>query len=358
MLSTARSVTLASVCIVATAGQARALVYDFKVIDPPGAIATYAYGISDAGQVVGRYAERVPGSTGGSYGFLDVADSFTAVNIPGASGNYGSYGVNNAGQIAGILYSDGENALHAVLRDVSGNFSLVDPPGATKAGALGINRAGDVVGSYRASTGLEHGFVRAAAGTFRIIDIPSGVWTEGWGINDRGQVSGTYSTSVVNGTPSDHRGFITDAGGTCVSVNVPGAIGKTRVHGINNFGMVVGSYLDAAGAIHGFVLAGDGFTILNPPGSVSSEAYGINDAWQVVGDYVDRAGVRHGYIANTRVAPNTAVVPGAAAPGCKAVGAPQPVDPGTNQPIVPGANQMPNQMIDNGPVLHGVDPPP
>ena len=73
----------------------------YSSIDYPGAYDTYAYGINNAGQIVGRYRHR--SSVG--HGFLKTDDPAIAPLIyPGAFIRYlDPYGINDAGQIVGFF---------------------------------------------------------------------------------------------------------------------------------------------------------------------------------------------------------------------------------------------------------------
>jgi probable HAF family extracellular repeat protein len=111
----------------------------FTKIDVPGAIFTRAYGISDAGKVVGYSLD------GGLHGFLYAAGSFTTIDVPSA--NYTlAYGINNPGQIVG-QYEDSSRRGHGFL-DTSGSFTTIDVPGAMNTIAYGINDVGQIVGVF------------------------------------------------------------------------------------------------------------------------------------------------------------------------------------------------------------------
>jgi hypothetical protein len=75
-----------------------------------------------------------------------------------------------------------------------------------------INDAGDITGTYIDASGVAHGFVRAANGTMTPFDAPG---------------AGTAGTSLFPGTAA-------------VS--------------INDLGDITGTYADASGVLHGFVL--------------------------------------------------------------------------------------------------------
>ena len=79
------------------------------------------------------------------------------------------------------------------------------------------------------------------------------------------------------------------------TVDVPGSM-QTVAIGINGSRHVVGSYIDAGGGSHGYLLSGGSYTTLDVPGSISTNAFGINDSDQVVGRYIDAGGGSHGYL--------------------------------------------------------------
>jgi probable HAF family extracellular repeat protein len=130
-------VTTIPVAIVAVAGllaagsAADAAAYTFTTIDVPGANFTQAFGINDAGQIVGTF-----GSSTGTHGFLDTGGSFTQLDVPGAILT-GASGINDAGQIVGSFASSMGG--HGFL-DTGGNFTQLDVPGAVFTDASGYQR--------------------------------------------------------------------------------------------------------------------------------------------------------------------------------------------------------------------------
>src|SRR5260221_10401068 len=71
-------------------------------------------------------------------------------------------------------------------------------PNATGTFAQGINKSGQVVGTYLLN-GQTHAFLRESEGSFTYIDVPDAVSTAANGINDGGQICGTYSTGNDSG---------------------------------------------------------------------------------------------------------------------------------------------------------------
>jgi probable HAF family extracellular repeat protein len=158
------------------------------------------------------------------------------------------------------------------------NITTLDPPGSTETHAVGVNNAGQVVGSYLDKTGSAHGYLFSSSG-YTTLDVPGFPSTELTGINDSGQIVGNYYDTHVGGG----HGFLL-SGGTYTTLDVPGS-GYTTAEGINASGQIVGWYDNATGS-HGFLLSGGTYTTFDVPGSLYTFAQGINDAGQIVGEYV------------------------------------------------------------------------
>jgi probable HAF family extracellular repeat protein len=157
-------------------------------------------------------------------------------------------------------------------------FTIIDVPGAFSTRPIGINDAGQIVGTFRDATG-QHGFL-LSGGTFTTIDAPGAANdTEASGINAAGQIVGV----LYDGTRG--RGFLL-TGGNFTIIDVPGAFG-TRPIGINDAGQIVGTFNDARGQ-HGFLLSGGTFTTIDAPGAANdTEASGINNTGQILGVLYD-----------------------------------------------------------------------
>lgn len=249
--------------------------YRFSTLDPPGSIATRAYGINDSGQIVGLYnLDQTE-----THGFLLSRDSYTALDVPGS--NYTvARGINASGQIVGFDFQPGGSS-HGFLVS-GGSFTTLDPPGSFESMAYGINGSGQIVGKY-SDTRQSHGFLLSGS-TYTNLDLP----LQPQGINDSGQiVGGGYLLS----------------GGSYTRIDVPGGI-DTFAFGINAAGEIVGSYF-AGDRFHAFLLSGNGYTTIDVPDSVQTAAYGINASGQIVGDYVDHGGVLHGFLATPVPEPST-----------------------------------------------------
>ncbi len=271
--------------------------------------------INDAGQIVGFYATGAWSTVNTVYyGSLRSADgtSITSIKEPNAGtvvdpdtgrkqGTW-AYAINASGEIAGS-YVDSNMNRHGFVRSNTGVFTSFDPPnagtsttgsggGMTGTQALSIDTAGDVVGVYTDTSGLNHGFIRLANGTISAFDAPGagtsqGVFFEGTFIfvTDPG---GNYSAGAYTDSNAMMQGFVGAFGGTVSSISVPGAaasllspygyMGGTGAFAVNTSGMVAGVYSDANGTFHGFLftptpaLTAQTITFPAPPSPVT---YGV-----------------------------------------------------------------------------------
>jgi probable HAF family extracellular repeat protein len=123
----------------ADSSPANASAFGFTQIDVPGASLTSAFGINDAGQIVGPFEAFTR-----THGFLDTGGSFTQIDVPGAFFTQ-AIGINDAGQIVGLFQTS--TGAHGFL-DTGGSFTQIDVPGALTTGANGINDTGQIVGVF------------------------------------------------------------------------------------------------------------------------------------------------------------------------------------------------------------------
>ena len=126
--------------------------------------------------------------------------------------------------------------------------------------------------------------------TFTQIDVPGATTTSALGINNRDEIVGIY----VNANGAQH-GFLLDDG-VFVQIDFPDAV-FTAPTGINDRGQIVGVFGDAGGAEHGFLLDNGTFTQIDLPSGVDTNPLSINDRGQIVG-HVGPLGAFHGFLFN------------------------------------------------------------
>ena len=150
---------------------------------------------------------------GKDHGFVrDAAGHFTVIDVPGATATFAA-GINNAGQIAGSFYTGplGQNENHGFLRSAAGRLTTIDVtlPGARGTIVHGINAAGDMVGEFFDGQGKQLGFLRTAAGAFATIAVPSqpDVYVAASRINRSRQIAGWFL--VAAGYYDVPHGFLT-----------------------------------------------------------------------------------------------------------------------------------------------------
>jgi len=108
-------------------------------------------------------------------------------------------------------------------------------------------------------------------------------------MNDPGDIVGSY----VDFANRLH-GFLPSKG-DFTTIDFPG-LHATVAGGINAQGQIVGNFGDASGKFHGFLLSAGNFTAIDFPGAFSvTSPFGINSNGEIVGFYDDSNGNLHGF---------------------------------------------------------------
>jgi len=131
---------------------------------------------------------------------------------------------------------------------------------------------------------------------FSHVSIPGARQTFVDGINNSGVMVGTYQDSA-----SDYHAFMLQ-GKKLTKLDVPNGT-NTSLGNITPRDpiRIVGCYRDSAGHYQGFLYEDGGYkNIPGPTGSTTSCANGINDDGDIVGSYVDSNGVTEGYLLTKR----------------------------------------------------------
>jgi hypothetical protein len=214
--------------------------------------------------------------------------------------------INNLGDSVGDCSGtrEGLYADLAFLRTADGTITLLQYPDSDGTIATGINDAGEIVGWYWGmafGVGSQrfHGF-HWQAGTFTTIDAPfdGAMATTPLGINNAGQVMGTYEHHRT-GSPDINDVDVTVAflldGDTWIVLAIPGVtapccLGTTVPMDINNHGQVL---LGTTGNVEGdpalFLYRQGVYTLITGvPAAITDVdvAWGLNDRGTLTGSYV------------------------------------------------------------------------
>jgi probable HAF family extracellular repeat protein len=207
-----------------------------------------------------------------------------------------AFGINDAGQVVGISMPYETGLGTAFITDANGenmralSTGQVGPYSVT---GLSINSSGQVLlGSLDASHGLEQTFITGinGVGATLVGSLIEGGSTFGYGINDAGQITGRSAVADPEGFFGSAHAFLTDANG--LNIHDLGTLGgnASMGYGVNASGQVVGdSTVEGDGATHAFITGahGAGMVDLNSlvtleDGAVLVGALAVNDLGQVL----------------------------------------------------------------------------
>ena len=217
-------------------GVRRGYVFDghtYTTIDFPGAAHTFIFGIGGSGSTVGSYTTQSGG--GLWHGVLETGGTFTVYDFPGQETD--GRAINASGQIVGI-YNNGPGTPDTGYLKIAETYTAINFPGAQHTYAFGINDAGTITGTYVAADGL-HGFIRAG-GTFSAINFPGATQTFVGGINNQDKAVG-WSRRGLN--PA-HGFVVSGTSWRAFDVDLPGVV-ESQPQALNDSGQVVGNYSSA-----------------------------------------------------------------------------------------------------------------
>jgi hypothetical protein len=266
--------------------------------DPADPTFNQLLGINDRGRVVGYFGSGADAAhPNKGFRIRSPYTSFVNENVPGSVQTQ-VVGINNEGVNVGFSV-DGGGATTGFV-NLGGRFVPVsDPmtdPAAPLTQLLGINGHEIAVGFYNDRGGAAHGFaydIRSRAFTPVTLPVAADAVTA-TGINDHGDVTGFYTVGKTT------TAFQLEHTGRFARLSF-GQGTNTQALGINDADQVVGSFVDGAGAMHGFLFSHGRLTqVDHPNGAQGTVVNGLNNQGQLVGFYVDAAGNTHGMIASAR----------------------------------------------------------
>ncbi len=242
--------------------------------------------INDLGDIVADIGAEKP--TAAYVGHLPYGQGdFKQKSFPGAVTTTAT-ALNDSGLVAGF-YTDANGNIAAFTERKGVWTNYRNPSGITE--YLGVNDAATTVGFYTDRRGMNHAFARdAKTGKLVYIRPAGGVSVTASAINDGGEVVGYMRTSRGR-----VEGFL-GKGDRITELLYPGA-SETKALGISNDGRIVGTYNDAAGATHGFILRGAAAipqwqTFDAPKARGMTVLTGISSGGQLVGYYADESHLR------------------------------------------------------------------
>jgi hypothetical protein len=222
--------------------------------------------------------------------------SYQIVDVPGATATRIA-GISDWGTTVGD-FTDAAGALHAFIRTPSGHVTTVDIPGAASTTLRGINDVGVAVGFYSVQTPQGpnalafHGLKRTPDGLVTVVDLPGAGDSALLGINNLGNMVGQYDLQdqSVGGS------FVLEQGHFTTLQDPPGAAPfNVFADGINDLGVIAGSFLSTDGNEHAFLLSGSTYETFDDAGATTTALSKLNDRGQAAGV----SDVSGGFVLNT-----------------------------------------------------------
>jgi hypothetical protein len=214
-------------------------------------------------------------------------------------------GISNKGLIAGYFGSGAQGHPNkGYLLAPNGRYTDENFPGSAQTQVTGLNDRGATVGFWSGMNNANqvndnHGWWSPDGRHFATADFPTASPAtppvdQLLGINNAGLAVGFYTDAAGN----SHGYTFNTRTGKFAAVAFPATVGAASITAaaINNKGDIAGFFTDAAGNTDGFLSSGSGgFITLQFPGATATQALGVNDKDEVVGVYTDAAGKMHGF---------------------------------------------------------------
>lgn len=246
-----------------------------------------ASGINDNGQIVGSFTNDSNQTRGFEY---SPGIGVTYIGTLGGLSSSAS-SINDNGEITGWADTSSGYA-HAFVYDSNSGIKDIGTLGASSSWGFAINSSGQVAGVSNLSNGNRHAFLYSpGSGMTDLGSLANGMPSAGFGINDSGQVVGwaerNYSAHLVIDSP----------GGQMMDIDQ--LDGKDSGNAINNNGDIVGTYHITSD--HAFIYSDgkmkDLNTLIDPSsGWTLTSANDINTLGQIVGTGTNSYGQTHAYL--------------------------------------------------------------
>jgi probable HAF family extracellular repeat protein len=176
-------------------------------------------------------------------------------------------------------------------------YTLLSFPGTLNTGANGINKGAttskiEIVGGQGQGGFLVGVSVKKTVSEkYQAVNFPHAAeQLAANDVNDAGQIVGNY----VDASGASHGYERSGAKFTTIDVPFAGAT-STFTNAINNSGEIVGGWTDSGGVTHAFTLIGGTYASFDYPGATFTTANDVNNEGEIVGFYNDTSGVGHGF---------------------------------------------------------------
>ncbi len=272
------SAALAALLATALASNAATLL---PIVPVPGSSSTNVFGINDSNNITGSYISSNDGLEHGYTGPVD-GSNYTTIDAP--AGLTEPRAISNDGTITGFANNDGTpNDFLPFERGLTGKIKTVvnkkEKPLNYIAQGL-ANSSDKFAGSFINKSGAVKGYIGRRAEIVTSVKLSiANLGVAPRGVNSAGDVVGWYYDS--NGVQN---GFLI-SGGNAITVDYPdGSEVSSVLEGINDNGIATGQWTDTGGVIHAFTYAISGGTfkaITVPNATVFTQAWGINTAGDV-----------------------------------------------------------------------------
>ena len=257
--------------------------------------ATLPQKISDQSDLVGTVID-VNGAAQGFIYRVRAGKFSAAFHAPNDTGHLTQgRGINNKRKVCGEYLNGSDGTFHG-YKLLHPSFVEFDVTGTLDTIPLGINNAGDFVGTVILSDATQPAFV-SLGGSVTTFAVPDATATLAYQLNTSNQITGYYvdPSGITHGYTRDSDGNLT------FPIDPAGSTG-TILFGNNDSNWVVGRYTDASGATHGlFFITPDDILTFDYPGSTFTSLNGINKQGMICGSYLDAAGIFHGFVAKVNL---------------------------------------------------------
>jgi len=218
--------------------------------------------------------------------------TYLTVDIPNSFGT-SLIDINKSGATTGF-YLDQSFTPQGFIRTADGTVIYLAKFDDTMVLPDAINRKGQTAGQLGSG-----GYITAPNGTFTFFQPPGAKLAGARNLNDRGVAVGDFEDAA-----EVTHGFVRSRNGNIRVIDVRGAgtaqFQGTSVDDINNGGTISGTFIDSAGRQHGFLREPGKKTVkFDAPGAANTVWAKLNESGTIVGTYTDANSASHGYLRMT-----------------------------------------------------------